>query len=512
MHGFLQDPTAYALLLTQLAKEAGVLVIAPCPDASTDPETQQRNMVDAALFWHNLIVTDNLPGMQLGNVRKHVGLLGHSVGGGLAPYVVHCAAKGLLPYAAAGAAADDATAAAAAGAAADAATAAAGAAADAATATAAAAAAAQGTKAQPFFAAHVMAPQTDTVPRYDEAEGGQLLKDVGTEWGVQYGRIDLLSLAGSVEVLCGWLQGRTFRDPDTVPYLLGTHVGFEDQLVVNGKSFSHNILRPLLAALWAVLAFWVPGPTLRGLSSLSGGTNLRAAAPPAAQQKRLMASAGALPPGFGPDDYVELPHEAAMLAGYAALALAVTRFAILIPLLPWSWASVLKAALLALAAFAGYTLLTARPQTDAASPPPPQQQQPSAARPEAPPSGEGGGSPPPGYTRWLALAAVALALYTPTWSFASNWAALAPVLAFLCKALCCVLTPAAWPFVALYPYEAWVQRPGARKRVVQFFKRELERAGAEGEGEEPQGGGRGPAPGGRDAAGAGAGAAGTVTA
>ncbi len=47
----------------------------------------------------------------------------------------------------------------------------------------------------------------------------------------QYGLIDLLSLAPTVNAFRSWLEVRgALRS--TVKYELGTHVGFEDQLVV----------------------------------------------------------------------------------------------------------------------------------------------------------------------------------------------------------------------------------------------------------------------------------------
>ncbi len=41
MHGFAQGPTAYARMLTQLAVEGDVLVVAPCPPFGATPDKQQ---------------------------------------------------------------------------------------------------------------------------------------------------------------------------------------------------------------------------------------------------------------------------------------------------------------------------------------------------------------------------------------------------------------------------------------------------------------------------------------
>ncbi len=55
---------------------------------------------------------------------------------------------------------------------------------------------------------------------------------VATSWAVQYGWIDLLSFAWDVNAFRGWLRGKG-RLGSSVWYELGTHVGFEDQLVVS---------------------------------------------------------------------------------------------------------------------------------------------------------------------------------------------------------------------------------------------------------------------------------------
>ncbi|KAG2485598.1 hypothetical protein HYH03_015661 [Edaphochlamys debaryana] len=162
-------------------------------------------MVDAALFWRKLIHENNVPGLTLpdnatGQKQQvggpaagktavpNVGLLAHSVGGGLAPYVVDACAKAK--------------------------------------------------PSMPFVSAHVLAPQTALVYRtykYDGAASGRLLVGVKTKWGVQYGGMDLLSWPETVEALCDWLEDKEVLEGFKF-YPLGTHVGFEDQFVVNGQS------------------------------------------------------------------------------------------------------------------------------------------------------------------------------------------------------------------------------------------------------------------------------------
>ncbi|KAG2440659.1 hypothetical protein HYH02_010238 [Chlamydomonas schloesseri] len=321
MHGFAQGPTAYARMLTQLAEEEGVVVVAPCPDSSTSPQIQQDNMVKAAAFWRQLIAANELPGLKLASSATSapdvlpVGFLGHSVGGGLAPYVVDAAARAGQPYA----------------------------------------------------VAHVMAPQTSqVVETYNytaKANKDRLLPpSVATSWAVQYGWIDLLSFAWDVNAFRAWLRGKG-RLGGSVSYELGTHVGFEDQLVVLGESFSTDVLPWVLAVLWGALAVWLPALGLSGLRQLHeksharapAGAGAAAAAVRADDEHVLRGVEGAAPaaPGFGPPDDVELPDERVMAAGYLALAATVTAIEMALP--PFAWdspghiaTSVLKALFLVL--------------------------------------------------------------------------------------------------------------------------------------------------------------------
>ncbi|KXZ52399.1 hypothetical protein GPECTOR_9g443 [Gonium pectorale] len=286
MHGFAQGPTAYARMLTQLAA-TDVVVVAPCPPFGTTPEVQQKYMVDAALFWRNAIAANQLPGLTLqGATSRRVGLMGHSVGGGLAAFVADAAAR----------------------------------------------------NGQAFESAHVLAPQTTQVVddyKYDVARGGSLLSGVATDWGVQYGLIDLLSLAPSVNKFRSWLADKD-RLRTSVKYELGTHVGFEDQLVVGRESFTTDALPWILAVLWGALSFWLPWVGLRALSKVRGDTNVRAATSPE-EQKKLKGVEGSIPAneGFGVPDDVELPDERIMLLGYVALAATVTAVEAAIPGFSW---------------------------------------------------------------------------------------------------------------------------------------------------------------------------------
>ncbi|KAG2425469.1 hypothetical protein HXX76_013679 [Chlamydomonas incerta] len=295
MHGFAQGPTAYARMLTQLAAEEGVVVVAPCPESSTSPQIQQDNMVKAAAFWRQRIADNDLPGLKLSSATPApltVGLLGHSVGGGLAPFVVDAAA-------AAG---------------------------------------------QPYAVAHVMAPQTSqVVETYNytspQNKGRLLPPAVATQWAVQYGLIDLLSFAWDVAAFRGWLRDKG-RLGASVRYELGTHVGFEDQLVLAGESFSTDVLPWVLAVLWGALAVWLPALGLSTLRQLHEGAHARApAAAAGAAGTTLRGVEGAVPaaPGFGPPDDVELPDERFMAAGYLALAATVTAIEMALP--PFAWDS-----------------------------------------------------------------------------------------------------------------------------------------------------------------------------
>ncbi len=65
-------------------------------------------MVEAALFWRNLIATNALPGINIAPADEGssasslpVGLLGHSVGGGLAAFVADAVAARGQPFASA---------------------------------------------------------------------------------------------------------------------------------------------------------------------------------------------------------------------------------------------------------------------------------------------------------------------------------------------------------------------------------------------------------------------------
>ncbi|GLC41638.1 hypothetical protein PLESTF_000270300 [Pleodorina starrii] len=325
MHGFAQGPTAYARMLTQVAAEADAVVVAPCPPFAKTPGAQQKSMVDAALFWRDLIAKNKLPCLELtGETNDNVGLMGHSVGGGLAAFVADAAAQ----------------------------------------------------RGQAFTCAHVMAPQTSKIVEdynYNSKKNdSKLLQNVATEWSVQYGCIDLLSNVFSVQKFRSWLSSRQVLR-SSVKYELGTHVGFEDQLVVGRESFTANFLPWVLAIMWGTVSLWLPwlglqllsragGNTLQGAPGPSSGAGAGAGNGNGNGNGAVQLKEGMVPdsPGFGPLDDVSLLDERTMAAGYILLAATVTYIETLIPGFAWTWdwgsealrtdgLSVLKAVLLVLA-------------------------------------------------------------------------------------------------------------------------------------------------------------------
>jgi alpha-beta hydrolase superfamily lysophospholipase len=60
----------------------------------------QGSMVEYAAYFHSKLVSNSLPGLPLPSLKvaQNIGLLGHSVGAGLATYVAQQAAAQQQPY------------------------------------------------------------------------------------------------------------------------------------------------------------------------------------------------------------------------------------------------------------------------------------------------------------------------------------------------------------------------------------------------------------------------------
>lgn len=212
MHGFAQGPNAYYENLQGLA-DAGFLVVAPLPPFGVTPSGQQTDMVDYAAYFHSKIISNTLTGLPLSSaaVANNIGLLGHSVGAGLATYVAKQAA----------------------------------------------------TEGRPFKAVMYLAPQTEVFRDYDPeaAINGWPAKDKSTEFGLQYGLKDELAPPDLSLRLVDDIRkkGLTLKPDDLKCFEDGTHVGFEDQVVLADAEVTSDILpwlNPLL--LWLLSSLGVP--------------------------------------------------------------------------------------------------------------------------------------------------------------------------------------------------------------------------------------------------------------
>lgn len=205
MHGFAQGPNAYYENLQGIA-DAGFLVVAPVPPFAATPGRQQTLMVQYAAHFHSKLVSNTLTGLPLPStaVAQRIGLLGHSVGAGLATHVAQQAAEA----------------------------------------------------AQPFKAVMYMAPQTQVVSEFKPATAiSKWPTKKSTKFALQYGlKDDLappdLSLALITQLNDG---GLGIKDENITSFPDGTHVGFEDQVVLGDAEVTSDILpilNPLL--LWLI--------------------------------------------------------------------------------------------------------------------------------------------------------------------------------------------------------------------------------------------------------------------
>jgi len=203
MHGFAQGPNAYYENLKGLA-DAGFLVIAPEPPFGATPGKQQASMVEYAAYFHSKIVSNTLTGLPMPSGQDlKVGLLGHSVGAGLATYVAQQAA----------------------------------------------------TQQQSFTSVMYMAPQTEVVKQYLPATAinswpqGEIQ---ATGFGLQYGLKDDLAPPELSTTLEEQLRkkGLDLDPADVTVFPDGTHVGFEDQVVLGDAEVTSDILPWLNPLLW----------------------------------------------------------------------------------------------------------------------------------------------------------------------------------------------------------------------------------------------------------------------
>lgn len=211
MHGFSQGPNAYYLLLKDLADQ-GWLVVAPEPPNSASPKQLQGDMVTCAERFRSQLYQNKLPGLKLTSdaAARNIVLLAHSVGGGLASYVAEKAAA----------------------------------------------------QQQPFRAVMVLAPQASVVKPYAPAaaiDRWPAAAKASTEFAVQYGLKDLLAPPGQVVDLMTKLKGANLLKEDNVTlYKDGTHVGFQDQVVVGEEEVTLDLLPWLIPFLAALLGLVTP--------------------------------------------------------------------------------------------------------------------------------------------------------------------------------------------------------------------------------------------------------------
>ncbi|WIA13229.1 hypothetical protein OEZ85_006820 [Tetradesmus obliquus] len=208
MHGFAQGPEAYYENLRGLA-DAGLLVVAPAPPFKPCRTELQGFMVEYAAHFHSKLVNNSLDGLVLpSEAAKNIGLLSHSIGAGLATYMAQQAAK----------------------------------------------------EHTPFKAVMYMAPQTQLVveaylPATAITEWPQQYLH-STDFALQYGGQDLLAPPCPCEELKEQLSAKGL--PLQLPVKIfpwGTHVGFQDQLVIGGLQVVSDILPMINHALAALL--WI---------------------------------------------------------------------------------------------------------------------------------------------------------------------------------------------------------------------------------------------------------------
>jgi len=246
MHGFSQGPNAYYENLQGLADQ-GFLVVAPEPPFAPTPGKQQGDMVDFAEHFRSKIYTNTLTGLPLKSkdVCHNIGLLSHSVGSGLATYVASKAAS----------------------------------------------------EKQPFKSVMYMAPQTQVEKEYqlDSAVAGWPAdQKKSTRFALQYGLKDELAPPKLAVALKELLRGAglPLEDSDITVYDQGTHVGFQDQVVLGDQEVAADVLpwlTPLLLALAGIGLPFIPW-----LSSLllPPQKEKEAAQQPAAAGKMAAAPAG----------------------------------------------------------------------------------------------------------------------------------------------------------------------------------------------------------------------------
>lgn len=206
MHGFSQGPNAYYKMLEGLAN-AGFLVVAPEPPFAPTPKEQQSDMVEFAEHFRSKLVANQLTGLPLPSrdAASNIALLGHSVGAGLATHVAQMAAA----------------------------------------------------QKQPYKAVMYLAPQTKVVKDFSPSDAINSwpadLKDA-TEFALQYGLEDDLAPPDLSTDLIKALRNAKLKiqDTDITVYGKGTHVGFQDQVVLGDAEITSDVLpwlNPLLLFL-----------------------------------------------------------------------------------------------------------------------------------------------------------------------------------------------------------------------------------------------------------------------
>jgi len=212
MHGFAQGPNAYYKMLKEIADQ-GFLVVAPEPPFAPTRGKQQEAMVEFAEHFRSKIHSNTLTGLELKskNVGQNIMLLGHSVGAGLSTYVAGVAAENK----------------------------------------------------QPFKKVMYMAPQTQVVKQYLPEAGiakwPAILKGA-TEFALQYGEADELAPPELSKELMEQLKkaGLDLKAKNIKVFPQGTHVGFEDQVVLGDAEVASDILPWLDAILLALAAVGIP--------------------------------------------------------------------------------------------------------------------------------------------------------------------------------------------------------------------------------------------------------------